>query len=658
MSLAPTAFQLFSGHPLSTTALLTFDNVSSRFLGYLLFPTGQQACLWNLSSTAHSSSDHPLAMVNLPKLTAFLTYDLMPVTYKPIPGSSASVSPFSSSSWAGNTTNLQAHLHRRLLGEYTKRSAVKTLDAAADCSVEPYDAPPVLKQTFPPYDQTSANVYRYRQQQGVNLGSWFVHESWMTPSLFRCASGPKVSEADIAYGWGSTANARSVLERHWDTFIQESDFKYLASIGINTVRLPIGHWSLGRPEVVRAINWAGENGIGVLVDLHGAVGSQNGQPHSGVSDGNATLFSVQQNMDKTVDVLAFLAKELAPVNNVVGIQLLNEPNYDPGLEDFYTRGIGAIRDASPHATNLPLYLHDGFDLDRFANYVASRSDFVVQDHHSYFVFSPSDKIESGLKHTDDVDGAVASSLRAVSKKVHRNLVIAEWSCALTPESLELDKDASQVRKKFCEEQMKVYTNTTAGWAFWSYKTEDCKDDSGWCFTKAVGKSLSSTFFSYGKQVAKKTQLAKDVSAIDDAASELLMPTIAKNLLELPSRHPHNDRRASTDSAFHRFAIIHRKRGDKQDQDSKDGHNSTMSDGDGSKIPMERSVEKGYNDGLTTAQAFASYNMSKLGFISQFINDAITVAGPSHIEPGTEGGYSDGFLQGLKDGELIAGASGG
>ncbi|KAJ3493405.1 hypothetical protein NLJ89_g11028 [Agrocybe chaxingu] len=616
-------------------------------------------------------------MVNLPKLAAFLTYDLMPVAYKPIPGSSASASPTNSSSWAGNTTNSQAYLNRRL-EKYTKGHPVKTLDAAADCSVGPYDAPPVLDQTFPPYDQTSANVYRYRQQQGVNLGSWFVHESWMTPSVFRCASGSQVSEADIAYGWGSTANARSVLERHWDTFIQESDFKYLASIGINTVRLPIGYWSLGKPEymkstpfewvsevynnswprVIRAINWAGKSGIGVLVDLHGAVGSQNGQSHSGVSDGKAALFSVQQNMDKTVDVLAFLAKELAPVNNVVGIQLLNEPNYDPGLEDFYTRGIGAMRDASPHATNLPLYLHDGFDLDRFANYIASRSDFVVQDHHSYFVFSPADKTESGSQHTDDVDGAVTSSLRASSEKVHRNLVIGEWSCALTPESLERDKDASQIRKKFCEEQMKVYTNTTAGWAFWSYKTEDCKDNSGWCFTKAVGKNLPSTF-SYGKQAAKNTQSAEDVSAIDDdAASELLMPTIAKNLLGLPSHH-HHRRHASSDQAFHRFASIHRKRGGSRGQDSKDGHNSTMSDDadDGSETSRQRSVRRGYNDGLTTAQVFAS-NMSKLGFINQFIIDAIAVAGPSHIEAGTEDGYSDGFLQGLRDGESIAGAGGG
>jgi len=177
----------------------------------------------------------------------------------------------------------------------------------------------------------------------------------MTPSLFSCAAGSQEAEIDIAYGWWSIDNARTVLERHWDTFINETDFQYLANIGINTVRLPIGYWNLGPdfmqatafesvaqvyrdcwPRIVRAINQAGDAGIGVLVDLHGAVGSQNGQQHSGISDGATNLFSVPSNMDKTIDVLTFLARELAGVNNVVGIQILNEPQYVDKLTDFCT----------------------------------------------------------------------------------------------------------------------------------------------------------------------------------------------------------------------------------------------------------------------------------------------------------------------------------
>lgn len=175
----------------------------------------------------------------------------------------------------------------------------------------------------------------------------------MTPSVFTCASGPQSAELDIASGWVNTTGARAVLERHWDTFINQSDLQYLASIGINTVRIPIGYWSLGPvycqgtpfepvadvytnawSRVVRAINWAGEAGIGVLLDLHGAPGSQNGQPHSGTSDGNVDFFNNATNQDMTINVLTFLTQQLASVTNVVGIEILNEPNDDPSLPAF------------------------------------------------------------------------------------------------------------------------------------------------------------------------------------------------------------------------------------------------------------------------------------------------------------------------------------
>lgn len=187
----------------------------------------------------------------------------------------------------------------------------------------------------------------------LTLGLRFTHEQWMTPSLFTCASGNQISELDIATGWGSPDGARAVLERHWDTFVDVSDFQYLSGIGINTVRLPIGYWSLGPAfcqgtpfesvadvyrnswsRVVHAINMASDAGVGVLVDLHGAPGSQNGQPHSGISDGQTNLFGNDYYIGKTMDVLKFLTQQLTNVTNVVGIQILNEPENADSLPDF------------------------------------------------------------------------------------------------------------------------------------------------------------------------------------------------------------------------------------------------------------------------------------------------------------------------------------
>ncbi|WWC91833.1 uncharacterized protein L201_006780 [Kwoniella dendrophila CBS 6074] len=404
--------------------------------------------------------------------------------------------------------------------EENSSSVDQSITAQDACSITPYSpSTPVLLESFKPYDAKQALIYRYRQQQSVNLGSWFVQEQWMNPSMFNCASGNKQAEFDIANGWGSVDNARQVLERHWDEWITESDFQYLASIGINTVRLPIGYWSLGPvyckgtafesvsaayvnswPRVVRAINWAEKYGLGVLVDLHGAPGSQNGQAHSGVSDGQQNLFNNPTNVQLTINILTYLTQQLVKVNNVVGIQILNEPSNVDGLPAFYTQVLGVLRQVSPEAAVFPFYLNDAFDMSRFADYISTRKDFVVLDHHSYFVFgdsnsqaTPASQLTASLQPGQ---GSLSQQIISSSNEGRRNIVIDEFSCALSNQALSNSQDQQSDRRQFCTGQMESYTNATAGYSFWSYKTENCASDVNWCFTSAVGNTLPSTFFSY------------------------------------------------------------------------------------------------------------------------------------------------------------------
>lgn len=92
-------------------------------------------------------------------------------------------------------------------------NTTEATSAAQDpqCVVEAYEVPPPSSWVFPPYDKNDAMMYRYRQQQSVNLGGWFALESWMTPSLFTCAAGNKTAELDFAMGWGAPELARMVI---------------------------------------------------------------------------------------------------------------------------------------------------------------------------------------------------------------------------------------------------------------------------------------------------------------------------------------------------------------------------------------------------------------------------------------------------------------
>ncbi|KAK2813237.1 hypothetical protein FQN50_000915, partial [Emmonsiellopsis sp. PD_5] len=114
--------------------------------------------------------------------------------------------------------------------------------------------------------------------RGVNLGGWLVLEPWITPSIFEAAGDAAVDEYTLSQTLGG--NAKSTLSKHWSSWITQGDFSQIAAAGLNHVRIPIGYWAVapleGEPYVQgqleyldKAIGWAREAGLKVIIDLHG-----------------------------------------------------------------------------------------------------------------------------------------------------------------------------------------------------------------------------------------------------------------------------------------------------------------------------------------------------------------------------------------------------
>lgn len=139
--------------------------------------------------------------------------------------------------------------------------------------------------------------------------------------------------------------------------------------------------------------------------------------------------------------------------------------------------IASLRGLLPEALALPYYIHDSFDLARFSKFVSQRSDFVVMDHHryvyisksvsgradkpfSYFVFSPQDAAEAATNHTASVKTDIATALYSSSQTARRNMVIGEFSCALSQQSLAKESNPAEARRNFCTTQMEVYANVS------------------------------------------------------------------------------------------------------------------------------------------------------------------------------------------------------
>ena len=78
-------------------------------------------------------------------------------------------------------------------------------------------------------------------------------ERWIAETPFREAEAPAQSDLDVAKG----ANAKEILEQHWDTWITEADWAWLAEKGINTVRIPVSSYIDPHrlPQMWRCHSW-------------------------------------------------------------------------------------------------------------------------------------------------------------------------------------------------------------------------------------------------------------------------------------------------------------------------------------------------------------------------------------------------------------------
>lgn len=79
--------------------------------------------------------------------------------------------------------------------------------------------------------------------RGTNLGSWFALESWMAPAPWDengCNKDTQGGSYLLEKCLGSRAN--SVMEKHWSSWIKESDFAEMSQHGVNVARLPVGWW--------------------------------------------------------------------------------------------------------------------------------------------------------------------------------------------------------------------------------------------------------------------------------------------------------------------------------------------------------------------------------------------------------------------------------
>ncbi|CAM9532715.1 unnamed protein product, partial [Ectocarpus fasciculatus] len=285
------------------------------------------------------------------------------------------------------------------------------------------------------------NVQAVTPLRGVNLGGWFIPEYWMMPSFY-ANSGLRFNASLCNFVHSHEALAEERITHNIANWITERDIEDIAAIGLNSVRVPIGYWNVINdpykmfvPKDVsislRALDWCfdacSRHNISVLIDLHGAPGSQNGLDHSGCQMNSE--WTSNYNVRLTLTAIEVIAKRYSAHKSFLGIEVLNEPSYvieqlnRTVLVDFYNAAYRVIRRNSDTAVVVFNDIYSDF-YDSW-NQILQEPAFynVALDLHLYDWQEPY-TFETAEQHIADAVGW-QSTIERLS--LTHPIIIGEWS---------------------------------------------------------------------------------------------------------------------------------------------------------------------------------------------------------------------------------------
>ena len=207
--------------------------------------------------------------------------------------------------------------------------------------------------------------------RGTNLGSYYLHERWMalTDSPDMLYTVNKLTERfdrDAAF---------ELLDIYQTNFWTSEDFDAVQALGLNCLRFPISYIDVfdcdfdlmrsDNPTAEELLNMtltlrkdhllkmdkfiveAEKRGIYIILDLHGAYGSQNGNDHSIDSRQHDWLWR-QDDVgsafrELTLELWTVLAEHYKDYKNIAAYDLLNEPAGDANDQGCLTSTTGKLQ---------------------------------------------------------------------------------------------------------------------------------------------------------------------------------------------------------------------------------------------------------------------------------------------------------------------------
>ena len=373
--------------------------------------------------------------------------------------------------------------------------------------------------------------------RGVGIGGWLNMENFIT--------GYPATESAHRQAMRRVLGQRR-YELFFDSFLThffgEQDAAFIASLGMNCVRIPVSyrHWEddtrpgeidkRGFAHLDRAVDACAAAGVYTVIDLHAAPGAQNHHWHSDNPFHKPLFWQHRSFQDRAVALWEAIASRYAGRPEVAGYNVLNEPADESGtaLVDFYRRAVAAIRavdgrhmvflDGNRYAREFP-----GFG-EPFEN--------AVYAIHQY----PEPGFADGGPYPGETAGryAGASAVEAEFASMTgymREHGVPVWVGEFGPVyGAGPERDAQ--RRRLLADQIEIYEAAGANWSLWTYK------DIGVQGLVTVAPGAPWMARTAAVRAKKKAVAADHWGMTTDSMRDVLEPLMARFTREFPGYDPY------------------------------------------------------------------------------------------------------------------------
>jgi aryl-phospho-beta-D-glucosidase BglC (GH1 family) len=310
--------------------------------------------------------------------------------------------------------------------------------------------------------------------RGFGLGGWMNMENFITGY----AANEQAHRQALRKVLGDDVYAQ-FFDTFLESFFTASDAEFIASLGLNLVRLPINYHHFeddlrpfelkedGFRHLDRVIDLCANRGIYTILDLHAFPGFQNQHWHSDNPTHLALFWEYRHFQDRAVWLWEQFATRYRSNPWVAGYNIMNEPADPLGtrVEPFYKRVLEAVRTIDPDHILFLEGTRYSTDFQFFGNPLPS----VVYSNHDYALAGFVDAGPyPGVSRGEFVDRDALERKFVQRSEYMLEYDVPIWVGEFGP-LYSGNPSADAMKYQVLRDQLDIYRKYAASWAIWTYK---------------------------------------------------------------------------------------------------------------------------------------------------------------------------------------------